>query len=89
MRSYLEKLRDPRWQRRRLEVFERAHFQCEACHDLRTWWDKLYGRMLVPTRVVRNALALLGRRAVEADPNVDPAGFGVFVLACSHWGRSD
>lgn len=33
MSSYSEKLRDPRWQRRRLEVFERADFTCEHCGD--------------------------------------------------------
>lgn len=30
-RSYSEKLKDPRWQKRRLEVMERAAFACEAC----------------------------------------------------------
>lgn len=29
--SYSELLKDPRWQRRRLEVFERAGFTCEDC----------------------------------------------------------
>lgn len=31
--SYLEKLRDPRWQRKRLEVFQRDNFACTACGD--------------------------------------------------------
>ncbi len=31
MSSYSEKLRDPRWQRRRLEIMQLAHFQCESC----------------------------------------------------------
>lgn len=31
MKSYFEKLRDPRWQRRRLEIMHRAHFACESC----------------------------------------------------------
>jgi hypothetical protein len=30
--SYAEKLRDPRWQRRRLEVLSRAEFSCERCN---------------------------------------------------------
>ncbi len=29
--TYAEKLRDPRWQRKRLEIMERAGFHCEAC----------------------------------------------------------
>lgn len=31
MATYLEKLRDPRWQRKRLEVMQRARFACERC----------------------------------------------------------
>jgi len=30
-REYSEKLRDPRWQRKRLEVFQSADFKCEVC----------------------------------------------------------
>lgn len=30
-KSYSEKLRDPRWQKRRLEIFERDNFSCTAC----------------------------------------------------------
>ncbi len=26
--TYFEKLKDPRWQRRRLEIFQRDHFRC-------------------------------------------------------------
>jgi len=29
--TYAEKLRDPRWQRRRLEIMQLARFQCERC----------------------------------------------------------
>lgn len=31
--SYYELLRDPRWQRKRLEVMNRAGFKCERCAD--------------------------------------------------------
>jgi 5-methylcytosine-specific restriction endonuclease McrA len=30
--SYSEKLKDPRWQKKRLEVMQRAKFKCEACN---------------------------------------------------------
>lgn len=30
-KTYAEKLRDPRWQRRRLEILNRSNFTCEAC----------------------------------------------------------
>lgn len=33
MKSYSEKLRDPRWQRRRLEIMHLADFKCERCGD--------------------------------------------------------
>jgi hypothetical protein len=32
-KSYAEKLRDPRWQRKRLEILERSEFSCDACGD--------------------------------------------------------
>lgn len=31
MTSYGELLRDPRWQRKRLEIMQRADFRCEQC----------------------------------------------------------
>jgi len=31
VKSYSEKLRDPRWQRRRLEVLNHADFRCQIC----------------------------------------------------------
>lgn len=32
-KTYWEKLKDPRWQKRRLEIFNGAGFKCEACGD--------------------------------------------------------
>lgn len=29
--AYRELLRDPRWQKRRLEIFARDHWTCQAC----------------------------------------------------------
>ncbi len=31
MSEYSEKLKDPRWQKKRLEVFERDDFRCQLC----------------------------------------------------------
>ena len=31
--TYSEKLKDPRWQRKRLEIFERDNFECQCCHN--------------------------------------------------------
>lgn len=33
MSSYAQKLRDPRWQKKRLEVLEAAGWKCERCGD--------------------------------------------------------
>lgn len=33
MSSYSELLKDPRWQRKRLEILNRADFKCEECMD--------------------------------------------------------
>jgi hypothetical protein len=32
-KTYAEKLKDPRWQKKRLEVLNDAEFQCELCGD--------------------------------------------------------
>lgn len=32
-KTYAEKLKDPRWQKKRLEVLSDAEFQCELCGD--------------------------------------------------------
>lgn len=29
--TYAEKLKDPRWQKKRLEIFSRSNFSCEEC----------------------------------------------------------
>jgi hypothetical protein len=34
--TYSEKLRDPRWQRKRLEILSRDEFACRKCHDNET-----------------------------------------------------
>lgn len=31
--EYLEKLKDPRWQRKRLEILQRDKFMCQACGE--------------------------------------------------------
>lgn len=31
--TYSEKLRDPRWQKKRLEIMQRDHFRCRVCHS--------------------------------------------------------
>lgn len=33
MSGYTEKLRDPRWQQKRLRIFERDEWECQYCFD--------------------------------------------------------
>ncbi len=33
MSEYLEKLKDPRWQKKRLAVMERAGWKCQCCSE--------------------------------------------------------
>lgn len=32
-KNYSEKLRDPRWQKKRLEIMQRDNFSCQSCGD--------------------------------------------------------
>jgi hypothetical protein len=34
--DYKEKLKDPRWQKKRLEIFQRDEFKCKKCKDSTT-----------------------------------------------------
>jgi hypothetical protein len=31
--EYLEKLKDPRWQKRRLEILQRDNWYCQRCYN--------------------------------------------------------
>jgi hypothetical protein len=33
MKTYSDKLKDPRWQKKRLEIFERDGWECQVCGD--------------------------------------------------------
>lgn len=35
-RTYSEKLRDPKWQKKRLEILSRDEFSCQLCYDTST-----------------------------------------------------
>lgn len=51
--KYADQLRDPRWQRKRLEIMERADFTCESCGDEKK------------TLAVHHRIYLGGRKAWE------------------------
>jgi hypothetical protein len=33
MKNYSDKLKDPRWQKKRLEILQRDNFKCRVCND--------------------------------------------------------
>lgn len=61
-KSYIEKLRDPRWQRKRLEIMQRANFACEACESTEKTLNvhhKLYRKGADPWDYADHELACL------------------------------
>lgn len=68
--TYLELLRDPRWQRKRLEVMERADFACEECGDKSTTLNvhhKLYRKGAMPWEYADEELGCLCETCHEAE----------------------
>lgn len=68
MNIYSEKLKDPRWQRKRLEVFNRYRFACARCGDGITQLHvhhRYYEKGLAPWDYPDSALICLCRRCHE------------------------
>jgi len=67
-KSYSEKLKDPRWQRKRLEVLETTDFHCESCSDHESTLHvhhKLYLKGKEPWEYNRKQLVVLCDRCHE------------------------
>jgi hypothetical protein len=65
VKSYYEKLRDPRWQRKRLEVMSAAGFKCEHCGNAEVTLNvhhRFYVRGLNPWEYSQKQLACLCER---------------------------
>lgn len=61
-KSYWEKLKDPRWQRKRLEKMQQQDFACEGCYDTEATLHvhhKIYIKGREPWEYDLNQLALL------------------------------
>ncbi len=43
MKTYLEKLKDPRWQRKRLEIMQKYDFSCQRCQSKEKTLEIHYG----------------------------------------------
>jgi 5-methylcytosine-specific restriction endonuclease McrA len=71
-KTYWEKLRDPRWQKRRLEVMQRAGFKCETCHDDSTTLNvhhKIYRKGAEPWEYADSELMCICEPCHEAATN--------------------
>ena len=91
--DYREKLRDPKWQKKRLEVLEAAGFECEHCGDKDTTlhvhhkiyrpghdpWDCEDGDLVCLCEKCHKSKTEMKRSVEEfmADPNFD----GVTILS--------
>ena len=51
MATYSEKLKDPRWQKKRLEIMDRDNFICQLCGDSETTLNVHHKRYLKNTQV--------------------------------------
>ena len=60
--TYAEKLKDPRWQKKRLKIMERDHFMCVECRDSESTLNvdhKYYRKNLDPWAYPDDALQTL------------------------------
>lgn len=48
--EYLELLKDPRWQKKRLEIFQRDLWMCAVCHDTQSTLA-VHHRLYLPNRL--------------------------------------
>lgn len=80
--TYYEKLRDPRWQKKRLEVMQENNFSCELCGDSTTTLNvhhKEYFKDWEPWNYTNSQLACLCEPCHENQhSNLD-----MLKLACS------
>ena len=68
MKTYSEKLKDPRWQRKRLEIMNRDNFTCHICGDTRTTLHvhhRMYARGCDPWEYPDNHLITLCEKCHE------------------------
>lgn len=79
MSSYFEKLRDPRWQKMRLEVMQKNEFCCEICGDSTSTLNvhhKAYFKDREPWEYLSQQLSCLCENCHEqTHKTVDPLKF--------------
>lgn len=86
MSTYSEKLRDPRWQRRRLEKLQAQDFACEGCTDTESTLHvhhRLYRKGADPWDYADNELAVLCE-ACHAEDHEAKAEFEELMCCVPH-----
>lgn len=76
MSSYSDRLKDPRWQRRRLEILQRSDFSCEACEakdKILHVHHKLYRKGAMPWEYEDHELQALCEKCHEEEHAVRSA----------------
>lgn len=74
--AYLAKLRDPRWQRKRLEIMNRDGFSCQSCFDTESTLSvhhRFYDRGKDPWEYPDEALVTLCQECHEIDHQYENA----------------
>jgi len=93
--TYSDKLRDPRWQKKRLEILQQRNWTCEDCGDTKSTLHVhhcYYARAFEPWEYSDNALKCLcwscheQREDLEADIRMELSKFSksslVDILTC-------
>ena len=78
-KSYSELLKDPRWQKKRLEIMQRDKFECRACESSDTTLHvhhMVYHKGLMPWEYDNHDLMTLCEKCHEAMTYVYDGGYG-------------
>lgn len=89
--NYSEKLKDPRWQKKRLEIFERDNWQCQGCKttkDTLTVHHKFYKHGNDPWDYELDALITLCESCHEIEYVVRPKAEQELLLLLKRYGYS-
>lgn len=87
MKTYAEKLKDPRWQKKRLEILQRDNFKCRICNDgvntlhvhhlsyNKDPWDVLPNQLLTLCDSCHEKIHSLGKIEIGESGFLDPIDF--------------
>src|SRR5688572_4216327 len=85
--EYIKKFKDPRWQKMRLEIFERDEFTCQMCFDHESTLNvhhRYYEAGKDPWDYPAEALVTLCETCHEAETECRPSDERALLLAFRH-----